>query len=347
MSEESYVLSAATYEALQDLLGDARDRPAMRRPGQQRRAPQPASGMVWVKVTSASTSSVTLAGGSHVNCYPAKWSYYDSYAGAWTDNDNVWFLPANGETPGLNTRYLCKCVGADSSNEAIYTIEIQGASSGGGGSIEVKQASGSPDYTAVPTLIVDQATGLAIESGSSSNPATLELLAASATQQGAVTTTAQTFAGDKTFNNRVIMVTGGSGGPASGFYVTDGLMGLKVSGFSTGGYVRFDHFTGSIGSETVDVTLFLGGTDLSTTETTSYGLTFQGQVQANGGFATRLSGTRYVGVSGQMGPVFKNGIATSIPTAPIITGSRGGNAALASLLTGLASLGVIVDGTGP
>jgi hypothetical protein len=38
---------------------------------------------------------------------------------------------------------------------------------------------------------------------------------------------------------------------------------------------------------------------------------------------------------------------TGIPgVTPTITGSRGGNAALASLLTALADLGIIVDGTG-
>ena len=33
------------------------------------------------------------------------------------------------------------------------------------------------------------------------------------------------------------------------------------------------------------------------------------------------------------------------PAKPTVTGSRGGNAALASLLTALASYGLIVDGT--
>jgi hypothetical protein len=35
----------------------------------------------------------------------------------------------------------------------------------------------------------------------------------------------------------------------------------------------------------------------------------------------------------------------SVGTVPTITGSRGGNAALANLLTALAAMGLIVDGT--
>lgn len=149
MPEEAYLLSAATYEGLQDLLDTQRALYPQRRPPQQRRAPQPASGMVWVKVTSLSTSSVTMQNGSsHLTCYPAVWSYLDSYNGTWTDNDACWFYPANGETPVSGNRYLCKCTGQDSSAKAIFLCEMQG--SGGTTSLPygTLQLSGDQTFTA-------------------------------------------------------------------------------------------------------------------------------------------------------------------------------------------------------
>jgi hypothetical protein len=109
----------------------------------------------------------------------------------------------------------------------------------GGGSLEVKQASGSPDYTGISVLVMDQATGLAIESGSSGNPVTLEVLAATALQQGAVSTTTQTFAGNKTFNGNVTAAnfsTTGYVSVTSGQYVG---CGPPSSGSNPSCYLQF------------------------------------------------------------------------------------------------------------
>lgn len=52
------------------------------------------------------------------------------------------------------------------------------------------------------------------------------------------------------------------------------------------------------------------------------------------------------GVPVRLGPL-TNSVTGGIPVAsrPTVTGSRGGNAALASLVTQLAALGLIIDGT--
>jgi len=60
----------------------------------------------------------------------------------------------------------------------------------------------------------------------------------------------------------------------------------------------------------------------------------KGAVPASGGV-----GTNYLSADG----TFKNPLSRTIS----VTGSRGGNAALASLLTALAGLGLITDGTTP
>lgn len=59
-------------------------------------------------------------------------------------------------------------------------------------------------------------------------------------------------------------------------------------------------------------------------------------------YSERVNGSVRLGVVGGLMGFFGQ---TSLGTRPVITGSRGGNAALTSLLTGLASLGLITDST--
>lgn len=79
----------------------------------------------WLKVTSATAQTINLTGGGTVQGYPAVWSYFDSTASGWIDTtNNVWFIGANGETPAANTRYECRCLGADVNNQTIWGTEL-------------------------------------------------------------------------------------------------------------------------------------------------------------------------------------------------------------------------------
>src|ERR1043166_2360224 len=66
-----------------------------------------------------------------------------------------------------------------------YYLYDPGMAGGTGSSLEVQEKDGTPDVPSVTLLIVDQATGLAIES-SAANTVTLQNLDASATQIGVV-----------------------------------------------------------------------------------------------------------------------------------------------------------------
>lgn len=64
---------------------------------------------------------------------------------------------------------------------------------------------------------------------------------------------------------------------------------------------------------------------------------------AGGSLGSALTITRSSGAVVIGGPVGFNGVVA--PARPAITGSRGGNAAVASLITQLASTGLITDST--
>jgi len=111
-------------------------------------------------------------------------------------------------------------------NPSAGTVKI--GSLGGSSGVEIKEADGSPDYTGVGVIIVDQATGLAIESGSTGNPVTIEILAASTTQQGAVTTGTQTFGGNKTFHDNLTVAS-------TGLFTANGGAAINYSPTAPGG----------------------------------------------------------------------------------------------------------------
>ena len=91
-------------------------------------------------------------------------------------------------------------------------------------------------------------------------------------------------------------------------------------------------------SRTINTNLPLtGGGSLASNRTLDidvFNSTTKGAVPASGGTATN-----YLSADG----TFKNPLNRAVS----VTGSRGGNAALASVLTALAGLGLIIDGTTP
>lgn len=95
-------------------------------------------------------------------------------------------------------------------------------------------------------------------------------------------------------------------------------------------------WTGPFNFGPVANTMLLTGTQTAAGDKTFSGYTTLAGGQANGAF-TVLGAFETEGNLGFYG--------TTPIAKPTVTGSRGGNAALASLLTALASLGLIVDNT--
>lgn len=74
-------------------------------------------------------------------------------------------------------------------------------------SITVKEQDGTPSYSGMTTVQFDQADGFVVTNPSGTT-AQIDLSSASTSQKGAVDTTTQSFAGNKTFTGNVIVSTG-------------------------------------------------------------------------------------------------------------------------------------------
>lgn len=86
----------------------------------------------------------------------------------------------------------------------FLTIDVTGATGPAGGTIEVKEADGTPDVTGVTTLVMDQADGYTV-TDTGGGVVNLGIADATASQAGVVSTTTQTFAGIKTFLGNVVI----------------------------------------------------------------------------------------------------------------------------------------------
>jgi hypothetical protein len=116
---------------------------------------------------------------------------------------------------------------------------------------------------------------------------------------------------------------------------------LNQKGYTSGGWKTGIQFGGSVGVWPMAVTSTLIGTHITQLGGPAYaaangvdfsGVTFSGAAFKSSGFAVDGSGNVQA--------------HSFVPTQkPTVTGSRGGNVALASLLTALAGIGLIVDGT--
>ncbi len=167
--------------------------------------------------------------------------------------------------------------------------------------------------TEVTDASVSSVTGTAPVVSSGGTAPAISMAAAAAGVSGYVSTTAQAFDGDKTFNGNV-----GVGTPAAG----PRLMLKAIGNSFSDGAVKILNYNGTTASY---LTSAAGYFFLSNDGTTSHI-----SVDATG------NTTFYGGVG------FNNITAIAKPT---ITGSRAGNAALASLLTALANYGLITNST--
>lgn len=193
MIDDVYGLSQDSYDRVMAGVGRARTLPP-RREGQLDSRPVHDSPANWIKATATTTSTINLSGGGTLNGYTAVWSLFDSGAGTWTDNDAVWFYPANGETPTLNSRYLCRCIGQDTNGQTIWSTDFP---TGGGGSGFALHDHADASIDAACTVLRLDADQVITASNTSTGHDTLSVSDASTTQRGAVNLTTQTWSGDK------------------------------------------------------------------------------------------------------------------------------------------------------
>jgi len=163
---------------------------------QQIRTQGPSEGTVTPRSVEP-TYVLTTSGTATSGFYPGKVVLYSAADAAWQEYTTCKILPANGETLTNNTRYAARYTGRDSGGDGVFAV-LQGTA----GSLTVEEQDGSPSYTGVTKLQFDQADGFSL-----SNPATgttrVDILAATQSQTGVVTSAAQAFAGVKNFKNDV------------------------------------------------------------------------------------------------------------------------------------------------
>lgn len=106
---------------------------------------------------------------------------------------------------------------------------------GGSGSITVEEVDGSPSG-AVSKIQFDQADGFTVTIGSA---ARIDLVPATATQNGGMTTAAQVFAGAKTFNDGIVVLDAGVTFIDANAVATQISVAVKESGESVGSRILF------------------------------------------------------------------------------------------------------------
>lgn len=138
-----------------------------------------------------------------VRHYSGQINTYDaSKSSPWNTNEYVWAVERNGSTVTQDGRYEGQLLGYSAAPTApVYAIGDP--STGGTSSLEVTESDGSPDIFNVSQIVVDQATGLEISTGTSPS-VTLGNRDSSLTQTGVVNLSDQTLGnGTKSFNKNV------------------------------------------------------------------------------------------------------------------------------------------------
>jgi hypothetical protein len=190
--------------------------------------------------------------------------------------------------------------------------------------------SGAQDSTTT-VLRFNEATGSKITKGATAgDPDVHTLLAASASQMGAVTTTTQAFAGAKTFNTSVGLADSGNGyltmddwGDYNGNY----FVGLNCNNVST---LLFDNVTGrvmlvGIGGATKYAVMDSGFNILSGGTATTGGLTFAGGLYISGTLSVSagdVSGLAAVATSGDYADITGGPPATTTVAASYDSGTK-------------------------
>jgi hypothetical protein len=186
----------------------------------------------------------------------------------------------------------------DDGTEIDLTIT---ATAPAGAGIEVKDATGAPDLTGVGLLILDLADGLSL-SQPAPGQARIDLLPASTTQAGIITTGTQTIGGQKT-----LIAAGGT------TIFTGGAVGMSASGFDCNYTLTSD------GSGQSVAALSAGSPEKNRLSVIAYGGTFaSGGCNLTSGSGTpqyAVNGTKGVTGTGGGGDGYTGGICTALGSA--------------------------------
>lgn len=162
-------------------------------------AVQPGALKAWVRITSTSTTSITLADASSVNAYPGKWVMPGAHA---TDGGDVWVMDANAVALTTGKYYEARLREyAGSPSYPVYEtdrdpVAIVYAPVDAQYIVAASNATLTAERVATDTLTVTWDFGTA-------GQAKANVPAASASAAGHVTTGTQTLAGAKTFTDDV------------------------------------------------------------------------------------------------------------------------------------------------
>ncbi len=148
------------------------------------------------------TARVTSGTADGNGNYPAVITDWDG--SAWVDYGVVAVKAGNGETLTSGTRYAVRPVGTPSGSAPVY-VTVMGAG-GSMASLEVRENDGSPSVTSCVLIRTNQSHGLRTVLVAAGD-ARIDLDSASASVSGKVDTSAQTFAGLKSFSNGAIVYT--------------------------------------------------------------------------------------------------------------------------------------------
>lgn len=124
LSEEDFVRMASAVRRVEGL-------PPRRDSQAFNRAAVEENPHAWIKITSATGSTVTLGGGT-ITGYAAVWGYFDSSGTGfvWTTN-TAWFVPTpDGVAPVVNQVLECRLLGADTSGVPIWGADFTPNQSG-------------------------------------------------------------------------------------------------------------------------------------------------------------------------------------------------------------------------
>jgi hypothetical protein len=127
--------------------------------------------IVFVYVTSATASS---------GRYSATEKFFDPVAGTWSDGDAVWYNDANGAVPTVNTYHQAMLVGFANGRKCYREAVV-----GGSSSLTVKEADGTPSYSSITSLELNQADGFEVTQPGAGR-ANINIKDASASQAGIV-----------------------------------------------------------------------------------------------------------------------------------------------------------------
>ncbi len=160
---------------------------ARRQAGREPAGPGRGVEPVWARVTSG-----TADGDGY---YPGVITLRAGDDGSWSDYSAVKVGPLNGETLTNAARYAVRPSGRTSAGDELYTVI---GATVAAGTIAVEAADGTPAYASVTKVTFDQGDGFSL-----TNPGTgvvaVDLLPATESQAGIVSTAAQTFGGRKSF----------------------------------------------------------------------------------------------------------------------------------------------------